>query len=146
MAEPDTAEAAAPVLGARGELTLVLDGSPMGLRPSYEAIEAIEAATGRGLIDLARDALGGRLSLGATAQIATECIRAWGREHENGSASGANAKRVAKLILDSDEGFHGTLQTLSAMLSLAVTGGYDSSGELRPSTKTTTTGGASVGG
>lgn len=136
----DDVEQPRPVVQERGEISLLLDGTEMGLRPSWEAIQAIEGTLGRGLVDLARDALNGKLSLAATAQIATECIRAWGREVENKGAAGANADRIAKLILDSSDGIYGTQKTVSAMLSLAVTGGYTSSGELKPSmmTKTTT--------
>lgn len=123
----------------RGELALTLDGMLFGLRPSYEAIDAIEKALGRGLVDVARDALSAKLSLGATAQIACECIRAWGRETQDKNASGANAPRIARLILDSEGGFHAVLQTVSAMLSLAVTGGYDSAGNLKPPATTITT-------
>lgn len=138
--------AARPPVSDRGEIALILDGQEMGLRPSYEAIDAIEQALGRGLIDVARDAIAGRLSLGATAQIACECIRAWGRENGDKGASGANATRIGRLILDSPDGYHGALKNLSAMLSLAVTGGYDSAGNLRPSATTKTTDEAPVDG
>ncbi len=128
-----------PAVEDRGELTLSLAGAEMGLRPSYEAIDAIERALGRGLVDVARAALNGTLTLGETAQVAAEAIRAWGRDADSKDAAGASATRIGKLILDSDDGFHGNLKTLSAMLSLAVTGGYDSSGNLKPAAKTKTT-------
>lgn len=135
-----------PITEERGELSLMLDGADMGLRPSYEAIQAIETTLGRGLVDLARDGIAGKLSLSETAQIATECIRAWGREVEDKGAAGANSVRVAKLILDSDGGLYGAQKTVSAMLSLAVTGGYNSAGEMKPSTTTVTTASAPVDG
>jgi hypothetical protein len=138
MTDASTNPVAGPVVGDRGELSLLLDGLSMGLRPSYEAIDAIEASTGQGLIDLARMALAGKLSLSVTAQIAAECIRAWGRESGDRGAAGASAPKVAKLILNAEGGFHAALQTVAAMLSLATTGGYDASGELKPSTTTTT--------
>ncbi|MDO7843455.1 hypothetical protein [Sphingomonas immobilis] len=125
---------AAPIVEDRGEFSLVLDGATYGLRPSYEAIEAVEAATGQGLIDLARAGLAAKLSLAVTSQVATEFIRAWGRANGDKGASGANAPRIAKLILNSDGGFHAALQTLSGVLSLAVTGGFDAEGEMKPST------------
>ncbi|WP_242149618.1 GTA-gp10 family protein [Sphingomonas sp. BAUL-RG-20F-R05-02] len=136
----DVADApAGPVVGDRGELALLLDGAQLGLRPTFEAIDAIEASTGQGLIDLARMALAGKMSLSVTSQIAAECIRAWGRETGDKGAAGANARRIANLILDSEGGFHAALQTVAAMLSLATTGGYNSSGEMKPSTTMTTT-------
>lgn len=131
--------AAAPVLAERGELSLVLAGSTMGLRPTYEALSAIEATLDRGLVDLARDALAAKMKLAEAAQIAAECIRAWGRENDNKDAAGAGAERIARLIIDADGGLHGALKTIAAMLSMAVTGGYTAEGEIKPSTMTTTT-------
>src|SRR3546814_8479413 len=46
-----------PHVEERGELALMLDGQDMVLRPSYEAIDAFEKATGKGLLMLARDSL-----------------------------------------------------------------------------------------
>ncbi|KTT72617.1 hypothetical protein [Sphingomonas endophytica] len=130
----------------RGELSLTLAGVEMGLRPSYEAIDATEKALGRGLVDIARSALNATLTLGETAQIATEAIRAWGRDADSRDAAGATAPRIGRLILDSDQGFHGCLKTIAAMLSLAVTGGYDSAGNLKPTATTKTTDEAPVVG
>ncbi len=132
--------------GERGEMSLLLAGTAMGLRPSYEAIVAFEAALDRGLVDIARDAVAGKLKLSEVAQVAAECIRAWGRETENRDAAGAGADRVARLILDSEGGLYAVGKTLSGMLSLAVTGGYSSSGEIRPSTTTKMTEEAPVDG
>lgn len=137
MADDDNLPAR-PAVEERGELTLELGGASMSLRPSYEAIVGFEAATGKGLLQLAREALNGRLTLAETAQVACECVRAWGREAGDQNAAGSNAKKVAKLILEAEGGLHATLQTVSAMLSLAVTGGYDASGEAKPSAMTTT--------
>jgi hypothetical protein len=121
----------------RGELSLILDGKSMVLRPTFEALNEIEQTLDRGLVDLARDALAAKLKLGETAQIVTACVRAWGKETDNKGAAGANASRIARLIVDSDGGLHNALKTVGALLSLAVTGGYNSSGELKPSTMTT---------
>lgn len=123
----------------RGELSLLLAGTSMILRPTFEALTQIEAITDRGLVDLTRDALAGKMKLGETAQIATECIRAWGREVGDTGATGANATRIGKLIVDSPGGLHSALRTVAAMLSLAVTGGYTSEGEVKPSTTTNET-------
>lgn len=133
------ADTAAPANEDRGELSLILDGTNMVLRPTYEALNEIEQTLDRGLVDLARDAIDGKLKLSETAQIATACIRAWGRETGDKGAAGATATRIARLIVDSEAGLHSALRTISAMLSLAVTGGYDSAGEMRPSAKMTTT-------
>ena len=130
----------------RGELAVILDGTTMVLRPTFEALSEIEQTLDRGLVDLARDALGAKLKLADTAQIVTVCVRAWGKETENKGAAGANAQRIARLIVDSDGGLYTVLQTVAKMLSIAVTGGYNSLGELKPSTTMTTTEKAPVDG
>lgn len=130
----------------RGEFSLVLAGAEMGLRPSYEAIDAIEKALGRGAIDIARQAVAGRLTMGDAAQVVCECVRAWGRENDDKGAAGSNAVRIGQLMYDSPGGFHDALKTIAAMLSLVVTGGYTASGELKPATTTTTTEKAPVAG
>jgi hypothetical protein len=130
----------------RGELAVILDGTTMVLRPTFEALSEIEQTLDRGLVDLARDALGAKLKLADTAQIVTVCVRAWGKETENKGAAGANAQRIARLIVDSDGGLYTVLQTVAKMLSIAVTGGYNSAGELKPSTTMTTTEKAPVDG
>jgi len=122
----------------RGELAVILDGTTMVLRPTFEALSEIEQTLDRGLVDLARDALGAKLKLADTAQIVTVCVRAWGKETENKGAAGANPQRIARLIVDSDGGLYTVLQTVEKVLSVAVTGGYNSAGELKPSTMTTT--------
>lgn len=143
MIDADTAAAANE---DRGELSLILDGTPMVMRPTYEALTEIEQTLDRGLVDLARDALAAKLKLGETAQIATACIRAWGRDVGDKGAAGASATRIARLIMDSDGGVHDATQTIAGMLSLAVTGGYTSAGEPKPSTMKTTTQKAPVDG
>ena len=126
-----------PAVEERGELSLSLAGMAMGLRPSYEAITAYEDEMGRGSVSLANEALAKRLKLGEVAQIATHCIRAFGQETGSKDMAGATAQRIAKLILDSDGGIITATGTLAAMLSLVVTGGYDSAGNLKASTMTT---------
>lgn len=56
----------------RGEASLVFDGTVMGLRPSFEALDAIEKTLGRGLVDLAGAAIRKELSMSETGQIACE--------------------------------------------------------------------------
>lgn len=132
-------ETTRPAIEDRGEMKLVLLGRDYVMRPTYEAVTAIEAAAGRGLVDLARDAVAGKMTLAETAQIATECIRAFGREEGDKDAAGATAPRIARLILDSTEGLFGALSQVSALLSLAATGGFDASGNLKAVTTMTMT-------
>lgn len=140
-AQPAVADATeAPVrphVGERGEIALPLGGMDYVLRPSHEAIEEFQALTGKGLMQLTRDALQGSMTTGECAQIATECIRAWGRATNKASAIGVNAPRVSELILESDGGFHAAITTVAGMLSLASTGGYTAQGELKAGTTKT---------
>ncbi|WP_022681156.1 GTA-gp10 family protein [Sphingobium bisphenolivorans] len=130
----------------RGELTLTLDGEPVGLRPSYEAIHAFERATGKGLMELAQAALAGTLSAGDTAIIACECVRAWGRSTENKGYAGSNPTRIAELMIEAEGGFSMSLSTIAGMLAMATTGGYTAAGELKPTaTKKTTESAPAVG-
>lgn len=131
---------AAPANEERGEIAITLDGVRMGLRPSYEAIAAFEAGTGKGLLDLARASLGGSLTLAETAMVACECIRSWGRATENASAKGANADRIAELIMETDGGLATVMGTLGGLLSLAATGGVTAQGEVKATTTSQTTG------
>ncbi len=135
-----------PAVEDRGEYSLMLVGRDYVMRPSYEAIVAIEAAAGRGLVDVARDAINAKLTLADTALVACECIRAFGRDEDDRDAKGATAPRIARLILDSDGGFHAAQQVVSGLLSLAVTGGFDSQGNLKPATMKTMTTEAPVAG
>lgn len=138
----DTADVA---VTDRGELMLVLDGQTYGLRPSYDAIETIETMLGRGLVDVAGDTIARRLQLGELAQVATECIKAWGRASGRPEVTGFNAKRIARQIYDAEGGMLAVQKQIGAMLTLAVTGGYDSEGNLKPAA-TTTSGEAPVAG
>lgn len=133
-----------PANEERGEIALTLDGAQFVLRPTFEAISAFELATGKGLLQLAQESLRGSLYLSEVAQIATECIRAWGRATGQKSAQGVNAARVAELILEAEGGFVDAVKTISAMLSLASTGGYTAQGEVKATGTTTKTSGAPV--
>lgn len=120
----------------RGELSLTLGGRDYTLRPSFEAIEAFEAGTGKGLMELTGLALAGKISLSETATIACECIRAQGRATNSVSLSGSQRDKIAEMILES--GFQDALVVMAGMLALAVSGGVTASGELKAATKTTT--------
>ncbi|MBM6576343.1 hypothetical protein KCP91_08155 [Microvirga sp. SRT01] len=122
----------------RGEASLVLAGATMGLRPSFEALDAIEKTLGRGLVDLAGSAIRKELSMSETGQIACELIRAFGRESDDEGAARSNAPRVTKLIMASDGGLLEAMKTIGGVLAIAVNGGYDTEGNMKPPVTTTT--------
>jgi hypothetical protein len=85
----------------RGEVTIDLDARYV-MRPSYEAIEAIENQTGRGVVALVNLAAQNEMRMSEAAIIVTECIKAWGKQQiaagdvsaEAKSAAGASVKKV----------------------------------------------------
>ncbi|MBB4618959.1 GTA-gp10 family protein [Sphingomonas abaci] len=130
----------------RGEASLTLAGTVMGLRPSFEALDAIEKTLGRGLVDLATAAIHKQLRMSETGQIACELIRAFGRDADDAGASKSTAPRVTELIMASEGGLLAAMQTIGGVLAIAVNGGYDTQGNLKPPTTTMTTDEAPVGG
>lgn len=136
-AKSKASDAVRPANPERGEITLILDGSEFVLRPTHEAIEAFETATGKGLLQLAREALNGQLRLAEVAQVTAECIRAWGRATNDRVAQAVGTMRIGELLLEADGGFVNALKTVSVMLSLATTGGYTAQGEVKAGTTTT---------
>jgi hypothetical protein len=109
----------------RGEISIKL-GRSYVLRPSWEAVERIEAQTGKSLLELCDAASGCRLRHQHAAIIITECVKAQGRALEDPMMSAVTAERIAELV--HDRGLLNVLQPLAKLLLLAVTGGYDSSG------------------
>jgi hypothetical protein len=128
----------------RGEVTITLDGAEYVMRPSYEAIEAIEAQTGKGILALIQGAQEGNLTLAQTAIIVAECMKAWGRQQiaageaspEARSAAGAQTQKVARLIHEA--GLMTALPRVVIVLVAAATGGVNSAGEPKPATETST--------
>jgi len=110
MAEAENT--ARPASEERGEVSLVLDGATMALRPSYEAIFAFEASTDKGLLELARAALEGKMRLADLSQVVTECIRAWGRATQQPSIAASNAVRIGQLIVEAEGGMARELHCL----------------------------------
>lgn len=131
-------DTARPASEERGEVSLVLDGATMALRPTYEAIVAFEASTGKGLLELARAAIEGKMPLADLSQVVTECVRAWGRATEQPSIAASNAVRIGQLIAEADGGMARVLGIVSGVLSMAVTGNFTASGEVKAGTTTTT--------
>jgi hypothetical protein len=122
----------------RGEIELMLDGTPFVLRPSYQAIEAFQSDTGRGLLDLARRADAGDLTTSEIAAVATRCIQAEGRERKDQNLIGVNSRKVGELIVSAPGGIVLALRQLAVLLFNASTGGYTPSGEVKAAVATET--------
>lgn len=123
----------------RGELEIILDGQAMGLRPTFDAVNAFERSTGKGLIALTRDAINGGLTLGETAQIICECVKAWGRATEDATAERFQADRIAALVLTTEGGLMKVTELVAGLLMACSTGGVDAEGNVRPKTTTSPT-------
>jgi hypothetical protein len=95
----------------RGEVLIVLDGASYPMRPSYEAMVAIEEATGASIEELwlrctrlsgaARSAKlvsGVGLKLKDMAAIVSECVKASGKQRKDSMLTGFSAERVGELI------------------------------------------------
>lgn len=113
----------------RGEIALDLSDKEYVLRPTYQAIQAIEAKTGKGLLALARDAA--ELTLSDASTIATECIKAHGKHVGDELMAKYSADKIGQMMLETDGGLAACLGRLSALLMVAATGGYTASGELK---------------
>jgi hypothetical protein len=122
----------------RGEVELILDGTPYVLRPSYEAIAAFEADTGRGLLELAKLADAGTLTSSEVAAIAVRSIQAHGRATKDAMLTGVNARKIGELIVETPGGMMLAMRTLALMLFRAATGGYTASGEAKAAAATET--------
>jgi len=120
----------------RGEVDLVLEGETFVLRPSYTAIVEFEKATGKGLIDLADQAIEGKLTLSECAAIVTSMVKAWGVATDNRIAANVNQDRIGELIHE-----YGLMQVqlrLQIALMNAATGGCRADGTIKSGEATTT--------
>lgn len=131
----------------RGEIDLVLEGQSYVLRPSHQAIIAMEKKTGRSLIELAALAEQSMLDQATQAIVVTELIRAWGRsiqidEYASGaekavatSAKAANVDTIGELLFS--VGVLAIQPRVAIVLGLALTGGCLPSGEVKATGMTT---------
>lgn len=115
----------------RGEVDLVLEGETYVMRPSYEAIVAFEGLTRQPLLQLAMLADHSQLSVTQTADIVTECIKAWAEQEELTHLRRVQSERIGKLIIK--EGFMAILPRVAVVLAAAASGGTNADGTPKPS-------------
>lgn len=126
-------------IAERGEHELVLAGITYRLRPSHQAMVAIERATERSSLELVRAGNVGALSLEQLGAIAAELIRA-GADPKDDLTRGVSASRIGELIYE--QGVAGATFRLTAVLADAVSGGRKASGEAKAPATTTEIAGA----
>ena len=120
-----------PAVEARGEKTLTLEGVKYRLRPSREAIAAIEESTGRGLLKLVHLCSAGDLSTDDYGIVAAHLIRAGASPDDEGTRH-VGEKRVADLIYEA--GVLAVKSTLTLVLLNAATGGRTAEGNEKAAT------------
>ena len=125
-------------VAARGEVKLTLEGHDFVLRPSFEAIGAIEAATGKTVFELAAAAEKMTMTLADAGVIVAHCVRAQAKATGNKLHENAQPEKMAKMIYGEPGGLLVAIRTgLYRLLMGALIGGYTASGEPRQ-TETTT--------
>ncbi|CAN5368418.1 hypothetical protein BH10PSE14_BH10PSE14_04340 [soil metagenome] len=112
----------------RGEHILKLSGVDYLLRPSHQAIVAIEEQTGATLLTLVRDGNVGALSQGDLGIIAAQLIRA-GAKADDELTRNVGADRLAQMIYE--HGVASATIRLTLCLADAANGGRTASGEAK---------------
>lgn len=107
-----------------GEDELRLGKRTYVLRPSYDAVKAIETRTGATLLQLYNDGNRGAIPLERLGVIAAELINAHPEQLKGGRV---DADRIAQLIYR--QGLPGVTARLTLLMLDAATGGRDLSGE-----------------
>lgn len=113
-------------------LTVELDGIEYPLRPSFEALTAIERQTDASIMVHSRAAAMGTLSTSSLAAIVAECIKAEGRHMKDDALVGVNAKRIGELIYETPGGTKIVMQRVLVLLMMATTGHYTAQGDIKP--------------
>lgn len=134
--DPSAAEAS---LDTFGQMTLPIGGEEYRLRPSFEAINAIEEELGRSLYDLSQGAARGALSVREMGVIAAEMMKAQGKTlgAKDPAAldyQGAKPDRVARLIYEA--GAPKICARLMVVLVGALNGNYTAEGEAKAGEET----------
>ncbi len=111
---------------ARGEHTLTLAGTTYVMRPTYDAIVAIEDALDLTALELARAGAEGRLGCNVLGVIVAELVRA-GAAPDDRLTANVTADALARLIYEEGRAKVGTVITV--VLSGAVMGGHKATGE-----------------
>lgn len=122
--DPPAAPAANP---HRGEIAVMLDARYV-LRPTFEAVAAIESSLGS-VMDLARRVAREPYTMTRRelAVIVTEGMRAWGQANNDTNTKLARVEKVERLIFAA--GMPSVLEPVGLFLMAAITGGANDEGE-----------------
>ena len=128
----DTPPADEPIAVAnseRGEHELTLAGRTYRLRPSHQAMVAIERKTASSVLGLVRLGNAGELTLEQLGVVGAELIRAGAEDRLTQSV---DDERIAELIFE--EGLPAATSRFTLCLLDAATGGRTASGEAKAAT------------
>lgn len=118
-----------PANEPREPVTLTLEGVPYILRPTYDAILAIEAATGKSAFQIARDAADTSLSVTDAGIVSTELIAVEGRASGDKAVASVGRARISQMVLS--EGLIAAQMRLAIVMTGAVTGVYTATGDMK---------------
>jgi hypothetical protein len=125
----------------RGELELELAGMRYRLRPSHQAIRAIERKTSFSLLELVRLGNAHALSMDHVGIVSAELIRA-GAAPEDAATRAVHEDRISELVFE--EGVVKVTARVTLCLAEAANGGRTATGEAKaaPAMKTGVAGAA----
>ncbi len=84
----------------RGEVDILLDGKAYPMRPTFQAVQAVERETGHSLVALVRKAAAKDLSIETMAVIVTETVRAAGQDRGDPMLRNVSTERIAQLLYE----------------------------------------------
>lgn len=106
----------------RGEVGLTLQGNVYPMLPTFAAANAIESQLGPVAALVGRTIDNSKLlTVRDLAVIATECIRAAGKDRNDPMLVGVSAEKIGQMIYD--EGIVTVLEVFAELLANMVTGG-----------------------
>lgn len=139
--DTETLNRASPANQYRGEVDLVLNETRFVLRPSHQAMVAVEEQTGKSCLALAVEAADCKMTLRDATIITTLCIQAWGASTDDEAGRVARAvdqERIGELI--HEYGLMKVVLRLEIVLLNAVTGGCKKDGSPKEGEAPPTTG------
>jgi hypothetical protein len=123
---------------ASGEIDIELEGVAYRLRPSFTAIREIEQALDRSILEVAKAAEMGTLTLDEAGIIVAACIKAQAQATGNHTLATIKPARAAEEIYAGPGGLLTAVRvSLYPLLLGAILGKYTPAGEPRPRTTKT---------
>ena len=107
-----------------GERCITLGGAAYVLRPTWDAVQEVEQATGVTCVELGWQAERLRLRAVHAAAIVGACVRAQGRATDDKAMAHFSDKRLGELMYEADGGLLAAAAVLAPLLAGMVSGEY----------------------